>query len=105
MKEKIFYLFLLIWTLFCFYFSFSVLGYWAILIYAIFFVSISLFIYHFSKIKKSILNLKIFKNQKFIYIITVTLFISGLFAPLLFLSLAMPFMNVACITFAIAINL
>ena len=105
MKEKLFYLFILIWTLFCFYVSFSALGYWAILIYAIFFVSLSLFIYHFSRIKKKILKFKIFKNQNFIYIITVTLFISSLFAPHLFLSLIMAFMNATCITFAIAINL
>lgn len=105
MKEKLFYLFILIWTLFCFYVSFSALGYWAILIYAIFFVSLSLFIYHFSRIKKRILKFKIFKNQNFIYIITVILFISGLFAPDLFLSLIMAFMNATCITFAIVINL
>ena len=86
----------------CLIFSIRLLGYTDIcdILCVPFTIYLSLF-----ENKKRILKFKIFKNQNFIYIITVTLFISSLFAPHLFLSLIMAFMNATCITFAIAINL
>ena len=66
MKEIILYLFLLIWSLICFYFEFSSLGYWSILLYATLLIYDILIIYNFSKIKNSRLFVNIKKKRLYL---------------------------------------
>ena len=103
MKEIILYLFLLIWSLICFYFEFSSLGYWSILLYATLFIYDILIIYNFSKIKNSRLFINI-KND-YTYVGLLILLIFGLFTPLLIMNLIIAISNVACVSLVIAINL
>ena len=104
MKEIILYLFLLIWSLICFYFEFSSLGYWSILLYATLLIYDILIIYNFSKIKNSRLFVNI-KKKDYTYVGLLILLIFGLFAPLFIMNLIIAISNVACVSLVIAINL